>query len=58
MREVADKTNSPLYSLDAKELGNATYRISETLDRIMTRAAEWKSIILLNGDFADFVFKG
>ena len=47
--EVADKTNSPLYSIEAKELSLISYRLSDSIETIMSRANEWNSIILLNG---------
>lgn len=44
---VADKTRLPLYYVDANEMGTPD-RVNSTFDDIMSNAADWSAIILLD----------
>ncbi|CZR69785.1 uncharacterized protein PAC_19685 [Phialocephala subalpina] len=44
---IADKTRLPLYYVDANEMGTP-HLVNSSFDHIMTNAAEWNAIVLLD----------
>jgi hypothetical protein len=45
---VADKTHSPIYYVDARDLGTRA-TMDENLQKVMADAAEWNALLLLDG---------
>jgi hypothetical protein len=46
---VADKTRSPLYYLQAEDLGTSTSGLSSKVKKVFKMATEWDAVILLDG---------